>query len=84
MGILPSQEILTNDGKHVIHRLLLDAAERFLSELTTEVHIGAALELGAYGLNQAIKAAGAKPMLLKTEIGARAFRQSELPERFRM
>lgn len=84
MGILPSQKILTSDGKHVIHRFPLDAAERFLSEFTTEVHIGAALELGVDGLKQEMKAAGAKPMLLKKEIGARIFRRSELPERFRV
>jgi len=82
--LLPSREIRSDDGDHVSHRFQPEDVDGFLSEFTTEVHIGEALGMGMKDLKTEMKAAGAKPMLLKSEIGVRIFRRSDLPERFRV
>ncbi|CUH39448.1 hypothetical protein JSE7799_02175 [Jannaschia seosinensis] len=82
--LLPSREIRSDDGDHVIHRFQPEDVDGFLSEFTTEVHIGEALGIGVKDLKPVMKAAGAKPMLRKSDIGVRIFRRSDLPERFRV
>jgi len=82
--LLPSREIRSDDGDHVIHRFQPEDVDGFLSEFTTEVHIGEALGIGVKDLKPEMKAAGAKPMLRKSDIGARIFRRGDLPERFRV
>ncbi|SNT76813.1 TniQ family protein [Paracoccus seriniphilus] len=83
-GLLRACEIRSEDGEHVIHRFEPEVVDAFLSEFTTEVHIGAALGMGVRDLKPVMKAAGAKPFLLKSDIGVRIFRRSDLPDRFRV
>ncbi|WP_160383804.1 TniQ family protein [Pseudooceanicola pacificus] len=82
--LLPSREIRSDDGDHVIHRFQPEDVDGFLSEFTTEVHIGDAFGMGEKDLKPEMKAAGARPMLRKSDIGVRIFRRSDLPERFRV
>ena len=81
---LPTFDIRAKHGDHVIRRFLADDIDAFLAEYTTEKRIGIALEIGQRELKGLMKAARAKPICLKTEIGIRIFKRKDLPKQFQV
>lgn len=81
---LPSHDIPAEHGEHVIRRFHTDDIDAFLAEYTTEKRIGIALGIGVRDLKGPMKAARAKPICLKSEIGIRIFRRKDLPKQFQV
>lgn len=81
---LPSHDIHAEHGEHVIRRFHIEEIDAFLAEYTTEKRIGIALGIGVRDLKCLMKAAGAKPICLKSEIGIRIFRRKDLPKQFQV
>ena len=81
---LPSLDICAEHGDHVIRRFHTEDIDTFLAEYTTEKRIGNALGIGLRDLGCQMKAARAKPICLKTEIGIRIFRRKDLPKQFQV
>lgn len=79
---LPTFLIPARHGDHVIRRVRAEDMEAFFAEFTTEKRIREALEIGSHDLKFRMKAAKAKPVYLKSEIGVRIFRRCELPAPF--
>ena len=81
---LPSHDIPAEHGEHVIRRFHTEDIDAFLAEYTTEKRIGIALGIGVRDLKGPMKAARAKPICLKSEIGIRIFRRKDLPKQFQV
>lgn len=83
-GLLAVVAIPSKREDHVIYRFRPEDVDAFLAEFTTEVWIGNALDMSMSDLKPQMKADGAKPFLLKREIGVRIFRRCELPARYQI
>lgn len=81
---LPTIDINAEQGNHVIRRIRVEDVDAFLAEYTTEKRIGSVLGIGVRDLKGLMKAARAKPICSKTEIGVRIFRRIDLPEQFQV